>query len=198
MSGSQLAASLASRVWDGNFSDNHGAKQAVMAGLLTAAIGGLFYLLSLRLIEAPIPSISILLVGRAFLGTAESFIITGGVSWGLAVVRPSHAGRVIAWVGMAMFAARAVGAPLGTILCGKVGFVGVAAATALIPLTTIVIVLPLRMVPRGGGRHPGILRVGRTIWSPGLGAGTQQHRVWRHDCLQLAACNTSPTGSCLA
>ena len=52
-----------------------------------------------------------LLLGRGLLGGAESFIITAAVSWGLALVDSRNTGKVIAWVGSAMFAAFAIGAP---------------------------------------------------------------------------------------
>jgi MFS family permease len=116
VTGSQFGASLISRVWAGHYADSRGAKHAVVIGLLTATASGLLYLLSLRFVAAPWLSVSVLLVGRALLGAAESFIITGAVSWGLTLVGAENAGRVIAWVGMAMFAALAFGAPLGTAL----------------------------------------------------------------------------------
>jgi MFS family permease len=170
VTGVQFVASLASRVWAGRFSDHRGAKNAVIVGLLTAVTGGLLYLLSLGFVAAPILSVIILLTGRALLGAAESFIITGGVSWGLAIVDSSYAGRVIAWVGMAMFAALAAGAPFGTMLYGRGGFAAVAAATILIPLATVFIVLPMTAVPPRQGRRAGILSVVGTVWLPGLGA----------------------------
>ena len=168
--GIQFVASLVSRVWAGHFSDHRGAKSAVIVGLVTAVVGGLLYLLSLSFVVAPTLSVIILLMGRALLGAAESFIITGGVSWGLALAGPSHAGRVIAWVGMAMFAALAVGAPIGTTLYSRGGFAAVAAATILIPLATVFVVLLLTDVPRQHGKWPGILSVAGTVWLPGLGA----------------------------
>jgi len=170
VTGSQFVASLGSRVWAGQFSDSRGAKNAVIAGLLTAVAGGLLYLLSLGFMASPGLSVAILLSGRALLGAAESFIITGGVSWGLTLAGPSHAGRVIAWVGMAMFAALAVGAPLGMALYGSGGFAAVAAATALIPLATTFVVLPLRAAPRHRGIRAGIFSVAGAVWMPGLGA----------------------------
>jgi MFS family permease len=103
VAGSQFVASLISRVWSGHYTDSRGAKRAVSVGLLAAAGGGLLYLLSLRFVGTPGVSASILLLGRALLGAAESFLITGGVSWGLALAGPANAGKVIAWVGMAMF-----------------------------------------------------------------------------------------------
>jgi MFS family permease len=113
VSGSQFAASLITRVWAGRFSDVRGVKRAVVTGLLTAVISGLLYVASLAFVGAPLLSVNILLLGRALLGGAESFIITGAVTWGLVLAGPTNAGRVIAWMGMAMFAALAFGAPIG-------------------------------------------------------------------------------------
>jgi len=127
VSGSQFGASLMSRVWAGHYADSRGAKRAVLTGLITAILAGLLYLVSLRFVAVPWLSVTILLLGRALLGRAESFIITGAVSWGLALVGPQNAGRVIAWVGVAMFAALALGAPLGTVLYAVGGFAAVAA-----------------------------------------------------------------------
>src|SRR6478736_3487648 len=112
VTGSQFAASLISRVWSGHYADSRGAKRAVVAGLLTAVGAGLLYLLSLGFVGTPWLSVTILLFGRALLGGAESFVITGAVTWGLARAGRQNAGRVIAWVGMSMFAALAFGAPV--------------------------------------------------------------------------------------
>jgi MFS family permease len=169
VAGSQFAASLFSRVWSGHYADSRGAKREVVAGLLTAAVAGLLYLLSLRFIGAPWLSVTILLLGRALLGGAESFIITGAVTWGLALVGPEAAGRVIAWVGMAMFAALALGAPLGTTLYAG-GFGAVAIATTLVPLITVLLVAPLSSVQPQGGARPALIKVAGAVWMPGLGA----------------------------
>jgi predicted MFS family arabinose efflux permease len=93
---------------------------------LAAGASGLLYLLSLDFAGSPVASVTILLIGRALLGGAESFIITGAVSWRLALVDANTAGRVIARVGMAMFAALALGAPVGTSLYAIGGFAAVA------------------------------------------------------------------------
>ena len=170
VTGSQFVASLISRVWAGQFSDSRGAKRAVVTGLLTAVASGLLYLASLGFVGAPSLSVSILLLGRALLGGAESFIITGAVTWGLAVAGPRSAGRVIAWMGMAMFAALALGAPIGTTLYALAGFAAVAGATTLVPLITIFIVAPLKPVPPQRGMQAGLLKVARAVWMPGLGS----------------------------
>jgi MFS family permease len=170
VTGSQFGASLISRLWAGHYADKGGAKRAVVAGLITATASGLLYLVSLRFVGTPSLSVTILLLGRALLGAAESFIITGSVSWGLALVGPAGAGRVIAWVGMAMFAALALGAPLGASLYAVGGFAAIAATTTLVPLTTLLLVAPLSAVPPQRGTRPALSSVISGVWMPGLGS----------------------------
>jgi MFS family permease len=170
VTGSQFAASLFSRVCAGHFADSRGAKRAVIMGLVAAIVSGLLYLASLAFVSAPWVSVSILLTGRALLGGAESFIITGAAAWGFVLAGPRNAGRVIAWVGMAMFAAMALGAPIGTALYAYRGFAAVAAATILVPVATLLIVAPLRAVTSFRGASAGFLQVARAVWLPGFGA----------------------------
>src|SRR3954467_1055208 len=170
VTGSQFIASVISRVWAGQFSDSRGAKRAVILGLLAAVVSGLLYLASLGFTATPWVSVSILLAGRALLGAAESFIITGAAAWGLAVAGPQNAGRVNAWVGMAMFAAMALGAPAGMALYSRGGFGAVAIATALIPLVTLLPVAPLRPASTPRGTPAGFLKVAGAVWMPGVGS----------------------------
>ena len=170
VTGSQFVAALISRVWAGHYADSRGAKRAVMAGLWAAIAGGLLYLVSLRFVGEASIAATVLLIGRALLGAAESFIITGGVTWGLALAGPANAGKVIAWVGMAMFAALASGAPLGTVLYGSGGFAAIAIATALIPLGTMLIVAPLSAIPPRATGQSNPLSVARAVWIPGCGS----------------------------
>lgn len=168
--GSQFAVSLLTRVGSGHFADSRGGKLTLLVGLVGAAVSGLLYLLSLALTATPLFSVTVLLLGRALLGAAESFIITGALSWGLGRVHPLSAGRVIAWVGMAMFAALAVGAPIGTALYGAGGFPAIAVATALLPLAIMPVVASLRAVPGQPRARLPLLSLAGTIWLPGLGA----------------------------
>jgi MFS family permease len=71
---------------------------------------------------------------------------------------------------MAMFAALALGAPLGTMLYARAGFAAVALATTLLPLVTAGLVAPLSAVPPQGGARAALAKVARTVWLPGLGA----------------------------
>ena len=170
VAGSQFAAALFSRIWSGRTCDAQGPKRAVIIGLAGATVAGLLYLLSLAFVDMPRLSVAILLAGRAVLGGAESFIITGATVWGLARVGAQNAGKVIAWMGTAMFAAFAGGAPLGVALYSRGGFAAVAAATALAPLATVVLVIPLRSLALERRQSASMLAVARKIWLPGLGA----------------------------
>jgi MFS family permease len=103
VAGTQFAAALFSRIWSGHYSDRSGAKRAVIAGLLFTALSGLSYLLSLRFTGAPQTSVATLIIGRALLGIGESFIITGALSWGLALAGPQNTGKVMSWIGTALY-----------------------------------------------------------------------------------------------
>jgi MFS family permease len=163
-------ASLISRPWAGHYADSGGPKRAVTTGLLVATVSGLLYLLSLRFVTAPLISVAILLLGRALLGGAESFIITGAVTWGLALVAPQHTGKVIAWVGAAMFAAFAIGAPAGSALYASCGFAAIAFATVLAPLVTLLLVAQLPAVAPVHRARISFAKVIGAVWVPGLGA----------------------------
>ncbi|RWL47683.1 MAG: MFS transporter [Mesorhizobium sp.] len=171
VTGSQFVASLLSRIGAGNYADARGGKRAVVVGLIAAALAGFIYLGSLALLDRPAASASMLFVGRAVLGAAESFIITGGVAWGLALAGGQHSGKVIAWVGTAMFAALALGAPVGSALYAAGAFAAIAFATIVLPFATLLATLPMR-----GIRLPGTTArqswtsVAQAVWLPGVGA----------------------------
>ena len=171
VAGSQFAAAVITRIWAGSFADNRGGKRAVIAGLLAAAASGLLYLLSFAFIAMPPVSVGFLLLGRALLGGGESFIITGGVSWALSLVDTGHAGKVIAWIGTAMFAAMALGGPMGAVLYGAQGFGSIAIATALLPLAILPFILRMpTSAPIKKETRRSLGSIARAVWLPGLGA----------------------------
>jgi len=169
VAGAQFAASLISRIWSGRYADERGAKRAVVAGLIAAAIAGLLYILSLRFTDAPEISVAILLLGRALLGGAESFIITGAVTWGLALVDAQNAGKVIAWLGTALYAAFAVGAPAGTALYAEHGLFAIGLATTIGPLAVLLLILRLRPTAPLRRPQPPLRAVLAAVSFPGLG-----------------------------
>ncbi len=169
VAGSQFGASLVSRFAAGHLADSRGAKRAVVIGLLAGAVAGLLYLLSLRFVGAPAISLAALLAGRAVLGGAESFMVAGALNWGLALAGPKNTGKVMSWVGTAMYVAYAVGAPVGSALYAVHGFAAIALATALLPLLTLLLVAPLSPVAVSPHTRPAVVKVLGAVWLPGLG-----------------------------
>ncbi|WP_423066094.1 arabinose transporter [Devosia sp. CN2-171] len=169
VSGAQFAAALLSRLVAGTLSDTRGPKVAVVTGLFLAIVAALIYLLSLILVENPTASVAVLVAGRTVMGGAESFVITGAQSWGLAVAGPGNAGKVIGWIGTAMYIALAVGAPIGSLLFEAFGFAAIAVVTlgaSTISLLAIVRVPSERRGPSRARRWKPVLRA---VWLPGVG-----------------------------
>lgn len=169
VAGSQFAAALLSRFWSGAYSDRRGPKRAVVAGLLMAAGSGVLYLLSLAFVSTPVVSAAVLLAGRAVLGGGESFIVTGALSWGFALGGSGNAGMVMSWIGTALWASFAAGAPAGNALYALFGFPGVALATLLVPFVPLALVWRLQGTEPSGAEHPSVKQVLGAIWVPGLG-----------------------------
>lgn len=169
VAGSQFAASLISRFWAGQYADIKGGKHALIAGLLIAVASGLLYLLSLRFLSTPTTSVTILLLGRAVLGGAESFIVSGAFVWGLTLAGAQNTGRVMSWVGTAMYIAFALGAPTGTALYSGFGFIAIALTTMLIPLISLLLVVRQKTIVLEAGERPSFTKVVGSVWFPGLG-----------------------------
>lgn len=169
VAGCQFVASLATRLWAGRITDTRGPKRAVLLGLAAAVAGGACYLLSLMFIARPALSVAILLIGRTLVGGAESLIITGGMLWGLGRVAPARSAQVIAWVGMSMFAAIAIGAPIGSWVFDQFGFFGIALASALVPLLSLAFITPIHpLAPVAAVKTP-ISAVLGAVLLPGIG-----------------------------
>ena len=167
--GTQFAAALLSRAWAGNLADTRGAKRAVVTGFLVASCSGVAYLVSLAFLPVPSASIWILLLGRVLLGCGESLIVTGALSWGVGLVGPQNAGKVMAWVGIAMYGAYAVGAPMGIALQEGYGFAGISVGAAVLPILALALVLNVRAIAPTAARRTPFYKVLGVVWSAGLG-----------------------------
>ncbi|MFJ3057952.1 arabinose transporter [Herbaspirillum sp. NPDC087042] len=167
--GAQFAAALLTRAWAGNFADLRGAKRAVVAGFIAASLSGLVYLASLRLLDHPGASVGVLLVGRLLLALGESLIVTGTMSWGIGLVGPQHGGKVMAWLGIAIYAAFGAGAPVGVAISRAYGFAGIATVSLLLPLLALLVVAGLRPLPPSASRRTPFYQVLGAVWVPGMG-----------------------------
>ncbi|RZJ16134.1 MAG: MFS transporter, partial [Haliea sp.] len=167
--GSQYITSiLLGRGWSGAVTDTRGPQRAMLMGTLGAACVGLVYFASLAFVAQPSLSLGILIAGRLLTGVAEPFIITSAMSWGIARVGPEHAGKVIGWVGMALFGAYGFGAPVGAWVYAHFGFAGIAAATVLVPLAAFAVAWRTGTVAPSAGVRPAFYKVLGFVKLPGL------------------------------
>ena len=171
VAGAQFVSAVIARIWSGRMADHKGPKAAMLAGLALSFAAGGFYLTSVLLKAAPSTALASLVVARVLLGGAESFIITAGQSWGLALAGQDRAGAVIGWTGTALYVALAVGGPLGGALYAVMGFGGIAWITLVIPVLTAALILPRPgpvPVPKTDGKGPSVLAA---VARPGMAAG---------------------------
>jgi MFS family permease len=199
--GAQAWATLVTRHAAGARTDEHGPRHAALFGLILSVLASSSYAVSAA-VPDPYASLAVLLLGRVLLGIGESLVITGALAWGVALAGRERSGLVMAWIGIAMYGALAFGAPLGSALDARVGFVGMSIVAALAPLSGIMGALLARPVkPVGGARLP-LHRVARLIWLPGAGlslcalgfgaiaafATLHFHeRAWPHSALAMTA-----------
>ena len=114
--GIQFLATVLTRGYAGRITDHHGGKRSALQGAVVCALGGLLYFVAAMPGFLPAISLGIIVVGRLVAGFGESQLVTGAVSWSIASVGPSRAGMSMSWTGIAMFAALAIGAPIGMAL----------------------------------------------------------------------------------
>lgn len=164
--GAQSIATLVTRHFAGTRTDQRGPPRAVFLGLAVSSFAGLATVF-VSALPSPTGSLALLLVGRALLGLGESLVITGALAWGFAVAGRERAGLVMAWVGMAMYGALAIGSPLGSLLAAQGGFAAMALAATVAPLLGLVAARLIRRVETSpGARLPFLVALG-LIWRPG-------------------------------
>lgn len=169
VAGAQFVAALLTRAWAGALADTGGARRAVLGGCVLALASALAYAGSLPLLARPEWSVGVLLLGRVLLGCAESLIVTGALSWGVGLVGPQNAGKVMAWVGIAMYGAYAAGAPAGMAIYASYGWLGIAGAGLLAPLCAMLIVAGMASPAPASARRLPFYKVLGAVWWPGLG-----------------------------
>ena len=132
--GIQFVATLLTRGYAGKLADTEGGRKTTMRGMLYCGIAGLFYLASCSLDVHVALKFILLLVGRICLGYGESQLLTGNLSWSLGLYGPKNSGKVMSWVGMAIFGSLAIGSPIGLAIHNHLGFQALCIVVALIPV----------------------------------------------------------------
>ncbi|WP_095963487.1 MFS transporter [Pseudomonas ogarae] len=145
--GSQYLATLLSRPMAGRLSDSVGTKRAIVYGLSGIVLSGVLTLLSTLLQSFPLPSLLILIAGRLLLGVAQGLIGVGTISWCMGQVGVEHTARSISWNGIASYGAIAIGAPLGVVMVGELGFASLGVALSLLAGAALLMIRNKPSVP---------------------------------------------------
>jgi MFS family permease len=167
--GIQFLATVLTRGYAGRLTDHYGGKRSALQGAAVCALGGLFYLVAAMPGLSPAISLAIIVVGRLIAGFGESQFVTGCVSWSIASVGPQRAGLSMSWTGIAMFAALAIGAPIGMALYQAYGLQAAMVACIVAPLVAAAIALRAISYTSPSGRRLPFYRVIGQIWREGLG-----------------------------
>jgi MFS family permease len=167
--GIQFLATVLTRGYAGRLTDHYGGKRSALQGAAVCALGGLFYLVAAMPGLSPAISLAIIVAGRLIAGFGESQFITGCVSWSIASVGPRRAGLSMSWTGIAMFAALAIGAPIGMALYQAYGLQAAMVACIVAPLVAAAIALRATSYTSPSGRRLPFYRVIGQIWREGLG-----------------------------
>lgn len=166
--GLQSVATVLTRGYAGRRCDARGPKAAVLMGLPLASLAGFTYLISALVPMGAEAQLAVLLVGRLFLGFAESLFLTGTMIWGIARLGALHTGMVMSWQGIAIYAALGSGAMVGVAVQAAYGFAPVAGLAIALPLLAMLIALVLPAVPPVHGERLPFTRVIGRVWQPGL------------------------------
>jgi MFS family permease len=167
--GIQFLAAVLTRGYAGRLTDHHGGKRSAIQGSMVCALGGLLYLFSAMPGLSPTSSLAIVIVGRLAAGFGESQFVTGCVSWSIASVGPQRAGMSMSWTGIAMFAALAIGAPIGMALYQSYGLQVAMIACVVAPLLAAAIASRQTSYSSSAGQRLPFYKVVGQIWREGLG-----------------------------
>jgi MFS family permease len=167
--GIQFLATVLTRGYAGRLADHFGGKRSAVQGAAVCVLGGLLYLVSAMPGLSPAVSLAVIVIGRLAAGFGESQLVTGCVSWSIASVGPKRAGMSMSWTGIAIFAALAIGAPIGMALYQSYGLQAVMIACIVAPLIAALIAFrELSYTAPAGLRLPFYQVIGQ-IWREGLG-----------------------------
>lgn len=167
--GIQFLATVLTRGYAGRLTDQHGGKRSALQGAAVSALAGLLYLVAALPGLLPTTSLAIIVVGRLAAGLGESQFVTGCVSWSIASVGPGRAGMSMSWTGIAMFAALAIGAPIGMLLYQRYGLEAAMVACIVAPLVAAAIAARETSYATPAGPRLPFTKVIGQIWREGFG-----------------------------
>ena len=167
--GIQFLATVLSRGYAGRLTDLKGGQRSALQGAAISMTAGLLYMAAAMPILSPDLSLAILAVGRLIAGLGESLFVTGCVSWSIASVGPQRAGMSMSLTGIAMFAALAIGAPVGMALYQSYGLETAMIACIVAPLLAVAIAFRSTSYTSPAGPRLPFHKVIGQIWREGAG-----------------------------
>jgi MFS family permease len=167
--GIQFLATVLTRGYAGRLTDYYGGERFALQGAAVCTLGGLLYVVAAMPELSPAMSLTVIVVGRLTAGFGESQFVTGCVSWSIASVGPRRAGMSMSRTGIAMYAALAMGAPLGMLLYQAYGLQAAMVACIVAPLVAGAIAVRATSYTSPTGPRLPFYRVIGQIWREGLG-----------------------------
>src|SRR6202453_2887904 len=167
--GIQFLATVLTRGYAGRVTDQQGGKRAALQGAGFCALGGVLYMIAALPGISSGVSLGVIVAGRLAAGLGESQFVTGCVSWSIASVGPQRAGMSMSWTGIAMFAALAIGAPIGMTIYRQLSLQVAMIACVIAPMLAIVIAVGATSYVSPAGHRLPFHRVIGQIWREGFG-----------------------------
>jgi MFS family permease len=171
--GIAFLSTILTRAAAGARSDRRGGKLCMQQGLIVYAAAGLICVAASWSMLPPAAAYAVLILGRLLLGLGESLAMVGMVSWAIGLMGQARSGKVLSLVGMGMYGAFAAGGPLGLALLDRIGFGGLMAVCAVLPLMGLVAIQAIPAVAPQAGRREPLRRILGRIWRPGAAVGLQ-------------------------
>ncbi|GBQ84057.1 arabinose transporter [Asaia krungthepensis] len=145
--GSAFVSTILTRTLAGSFADRRGGRAAMRAGLCLYFVASLICLASCSHALPRSGAFALLLFGRLLLGVGESYTLVGMHGWGIGLMGPQGAGKVLTWTGAAMYGAFALGGPVGLEFYHMAGFAPLMAICAVLPCLGLAVIRTVPAAP---------------------------------------------------
>lgn len=161
---------LLSRAFAGRYSDNHGPRKGMTLGLFLTISAGLICWLTFTFLSPSHTAYVVILLSRVLMGIGESLIFTCSGTWPIGLVGKDHAGKIMSWVGIAMFLGLAIGNYSGTWSYAHSGLNLSALTMTVLPFLGFIVVMlvkPVSVSPMK--RHVSLTYAIKRVWKSGSG-----------------------------
>lgn len=165
--GIAFGSTIVTRGSAGRLADQHGGRKAMIWGLVVYVFAALTTLASTLSTFSTWQSYTVMILGRLLFGIGESLTIIGILSWGIGMLGPHRAGKVIGRVGMAMYGAFAAGGPLGLFLYQHTGYAGLSVVCLILPFIGLSLTVPVPPSKTHAGERPSFIKLIGRIWDLG-------------------------------